>query len=171
MSVEIIKLDSVIPYIGQLAELMVETVDGGASIGFIAPMGKQEAEAYWHSLQLSEHTHVWVALADDSVIGTIQLHLVDKANGRHRAEIAKLMVANKARRQGIGRKLLTVAEETAMEQNRTLLILDTEEGAPSNVLYKTSGYTFAGTIPQFAENPYGGLRGTNLYYKHLKNGD
>lgn len=171
MSVEIIKLDSVGPYIGQLAELMVETVDGGASIGFIAPMEKQEAEAYWHSLQLSEHTHVWVALAGDSVIGTIQLHLTNKANGCHRAEIAKLMVANKARRQGIGRKLLAVAEETATEQNRTLLILDTEEGAPSNVLYKTSGYTFAGTIPQFAENPHGGLRGTNLYYKLLKSGD
>jgi ribosomal protein S18 acetylase RimI-like enzyme len=110
---------------------------------------------------------LWVAAADGVIQGTVQLHLVQKPNGLHRAEVVKLLVHPGARRQGIARRLMAVLEEEAGRLQRTLLVLDTREGDPSNLLYRSLGYREAGRIPHFCRSEDGRLDATVIYYKLL----
>ncbi|MFI2411186.1 GNAT family N-acetyltransferase [Streptomyces sp. NPDC018947] len=155
---------------GELAGLLTDTVDGGASVGFLAPLGREEAADWWRGRAgavAAGHLAVWVAHDGDRVSGTVSLALPDKPNSRHRAELVKLMVARRARGQGLGRRLLAVAEDAAARAGITLLHLDTETGSPAEHLYRTAGWTRAGTIPDYAASPDGALRPTTLYYKRL----
>lgn len=162
---EIVSLEN---HIDQLSELLVKVVDDGASIGFLPPMKLADANHYWHSV-LNPDVILFIAKIDDEIIGTIQVHLCTKQNGRHRAEIAKLMTGPKARRKGVARTLMRVAEERAINEGRTLLVLDTREGDPSNLLYQSLGYIQAGKIPHFALSGEGALDTTVIYYKILSN--
>ena len=45
-----------------------------------------------------------------------------------------------SRRNGVGRSLMQRAQEIAKQKNRSLLVLDTREGDPSNKLYSSLGY-------------------------------
>jgi GNAT superfamily N-acetyltransferase len=148
----------------ELTELLIEVVHEGASIGFLPPLSREEALAYWQGVR-GPGVLLWAAVREGRVVGTVQLHLVVKANGSHRAEIAKLMVAPRARRGGIARLLMQTAESAAKAQNRMLLVLDTRSGDPSNVFYRSLGYVEAGRIPQFARSADGSLHDTVIYYK------
>ncbi|MFD2368672.1 GNAT family N-acetyltransferase [Brevibacillus sp. GCM10020057] len=150
-----------------LARLLVDVVGDGASIGFLPPLDPHMARVYWSTV-LGDHVRLWVAREDGIVVGTIQLHLAVKQNARHRAEIAKLMVHPSRQRKGIGRALMQLAEEKARSERRTLLVLDTREGDPSNLLYRSLGYTEAGRIPYYAENGGGSFDATVIYYKILQ---
>lgn len=150
----------------ELAKLLVDVVADGASIGFLPPLAFETAEAYWSTV-LADDVKVWTARMRGAIVGTIQLHLCAKQNGRHRAEIAKLMVHPSAQRQGIGRSLMMVAEERARQEHRSLLVLDTRAGDPSNRLYRSMGYVEAGRIPQYAQSADGSLDETVFYYKLL----
>ncbi|OQD57222.1 GNAT family N-acetyltransferase [Streptomyces phaeoluteigriseus] len=155
---------------GELADLLVDTVAGGASVGFLAPLDRTEALAWWEGRAAgvaAGHLAVWAALDGDRVAGTVTLAFPDKPNSRHRAELVKLMVHRDARGQGLGRRLLTTAEEAAAAAGVTLLHLDTETDSPAERLYRTAGWTRAGIIPDYAADPSGVLRPTALYYKHL----
>ncbi|MDQ6421744.1 GNAT family N-acetyltransferase [Paenibacillus sp. LHD-117] len=147
-----------------LAELLVNVVDDGASIGFLPPFSFELARAYWEEV-LQPGVLLWIVKRDDAIVGTIQLQLAMKSNGSHRAEIAKVMVHTGYRKQGIARSLMLTAESRAKEVGRSLLVLDTREGDPSNLLYLSLGYTEAGRIPQYARSATGTLDGTVLYYK------
>ncbi|KUM98939.1 acetyltransferase [Streptomyces cellostaticus] len=153
----------------ELAGLLADTVAGGASVGFLAPLGRAAAAAWWRERAdavASSRLAVWVAVdGTDRVAGTVSLALPDKQNSRHRAELVKLMVHRSARGQGLGRRLLTTAEQAAAATGITLLHLDTETGSPAEHLYRSAGWTLAGTIPDYAANPSGALRPTTLYYK------
>ncbi|MFS0553333.1 N-acetyltransferase family protein [Brevibacillus sp. 179-C9.3 HS] len=151
----------------QLSQLLVDVVEDGASIGFLPPLQLEEAHAYWSAVP-NEHVKIWVAVQEDVIVGTIQLHLVSRPNGLHRAEIAKLMVHPTAQRQGIGRGLMLLAEARALAENRSLLVLDTRAGDLSNQLYQSMGYQEAGRIPEFARSADGSLHDTVLYYKTIK---
>ncbi|MBP2002756.1 ribosomal protein S18 acetylase RimI-like enzyme [Paenibacillus shirakamiensis] len=148
----------------QLSSLLIEVVDQDASLGFLPPLGIDEARTYWEGV-LTPEVRLWVAIKDDHILGTIQLHLVMKPNGRHRAEIAKLMVHPSGRREGIARTLMLLAEENARACNRTLLVLDTRAGDPSNFLYQSLNYIAAGSIPNYARSEKGQLDATVIYYK------
>ncbi|WP_127589094.1 GNAT family N-acetyltransferase [Paenibacillus koleovorans] len=148
----------------QLTELLIAVVEDGASIGFLPPVGREEAVAYWDGV-MGPDVVLLVARQEGRIVGTVQLHLCGKANGRHRAEIAKLMTAPACRRQGIGRLLMLEAEQQAQVARRTLLVLDTREGDPSNRLYLALGYVQAGIIPRYAMSANGSLDTTVLYYK------
>lgn len=150
----------------QLVRLLVAVVDDGASVGFLPPLGPEEARAYWTGV-LGSGVVLVVAEEDGRIIGTGQLHLERQANGRHRAEVAKLMVEPAARRRGLGRRLIERLEAIAREERRTLLVLDTREGDPSNRLYRSLGWVEAGRIPRYARSANGELRGTVFYYKEL----
>ncbi|MEU0117084.1 GNAT family N-acetyltransferase [Streptomyces bobili] len=155
---------------GELAGLLADTVAGGASVGFLAPLDRAEALAWWEGRAAgvaAGHLAVWAALDGDRVTGTVTLAFPDKPNSRHRAELVKLMVHRDARGQGLGRRLLTTAEEAAAAAGVTLLHLDTETDSPAEHLYRTAGWTRAGIIPDYAADPAGVLRPTTLYYKHL----
>ncbi|MGG4345924.1 N-acetyltransferase family protein [Paenibacillus lautus] len=150
----------------QLTELLIRVVENGASVGFLAPLSYDEAYAYWEDV-LGPGVTLWVAVQDGQTIGTVQLQYAMKANGRHRAEVAKLMVDPASRRGGIGRALMLHLEPKAKQEARTLLVLDTREGDPSNKLYQSLGYIQAGVIPDFALSSNGELDGTVLYYKRI----
>lgn len=149
-----------------LSQLLVDVVEEGASIGFLPPMQHDAAQAYWSSV-LADDVKLWVARRNGVIVGTVQLHLATKPNGKHRAEIAKLMVHPAAQRKGMGRSLMIIAEARARNENRSLLVLDTREGDPSNLLYRSMGYEEAGRIPQYARSADGSMHGTVLYYKLL----
>ncbi|MEV6177554.1 GNAT family N-acetyltransferase [Streptomyces sp. NPDC052016] len=156
-----------------LADLLVDTVDGGASVGFLAPLDRAAAVAWWKGRAggvAAGQLAVWAAHDGDRVVGTVSLDFPDKPNSRHRAELVKLMVHRDARGQGLGRRLLVIAEEAAATAGVTLLHLDTETDSPAEHLYRTAGWTRAGVIPDYAANPAGHLRPTTLYYKHLAAG-
>ncbi|MFJ6983180.1 MULTISPECIES: GNAT family N-acetyltransferase [unclassified Streptomyces] len=161
--------------LADLADLLVDTVDSGASVGFLAPLARADALAWWReraALAAAGHLAVWVVRADGTgrIVGTVTLALPDKPNSRHRAELVKLMVRREARGRGLGRLLLATAERAAAEAGLTLLHLDTETGSPAERLYTAAGWTRAGTIPDYAADPTGVLRPTTLYYRRLPTG-
>ncbi len=168
VSVEIAEIRAYEPEsLEQLAELLIDTVENGASVGFLPPLSKDEAAHYWQSA-LEPGVVLWAAKLDRAIVGTVQLQLAQKKNAAHRAEIAKLMVHARCRRNGIARALMLAAEERARAENRTLLVLDTRAGDPSNLLYRSLGYVEAGRIPRFARSADGSLSDTVLYYKEVE---
>lgn len=151
-------------YIDELVHLLIQVVEDGASVGFLPPLPPEKARNYWLNV-LNEDTKLWVALMQNEIIGTVQLQLCNKPNGRHRAEIAKLMTSPRYRRTGVGRALMQSAEEAALLDQRSLLVLDTRQGDPSNLLYQSLGYQQAGVIPSYAQSANGQLHATVFYYK------
>jgi ribosomal protein S18 acetylase RimI-like enzyme len=162
------EINSIENNLDQLSELLVNVVDDGASIGFLPPMKLSDAKKYWQTV-LNPSVILYIARIHNEIVGTIQVHLCTKQNGLHRAEIAKLMTSPNARRKGVARTLMKVAEERAIIEGRTLLILDTRDGDPSNLLYQSLGYIPAGKIPNFALSGEGALDTTVIYYKNLSN--
>ena len=152
--------------LNSLCSLLIEVVADGASIGFLPPLNDADAKLYWEHL-LEPSVRLWTADYDGEIVGTVQLHLTMKQNGAHRAEIAKLMVHPQKRRLGIARQLMDVAERAAMEAGRSLLVLDTRAGDPSNTLYRSLGFVEAGRIPQYARSANGQFDETVIYYKLL----
>ncbi len=157
-------------HLDALADLLVDTVDGGASVGFLAPLDRATALAWWQERAAgvaAGQLAVWVARDAGRTLGTVSLAFPDKPNSRHRAELVKLMVHREARGRGLGRRLLATAEEAAVGAGVTLLHLDTETDSPAEHLYTAAGWTRAGVIPDYAADPAGVLRPTTLYYKYV----
>lgn len=155
------------PLMEGLCDLLVDAVHGGASIGFLAPLSRQEAIAYWERVfaTLGSNHFLWVAESDGAVVGSIQLAAIDKPNARHRAEIQKLFVLGSHRGQGVSTRLMDAAEAFAGSIGRTLLVLDTEVGSVAELVYRRRGWQRAGEIPDFALTPEGRLHATVYYYK------
>ncbi|MEU0040732.1 MULTISPECIES: GNAT family N-acetyltransferase [unclassified Streptomyces] len=154
----------------ELAGLLTDTVDDGASVGFLAPLDRASAVAWWEGRAAAVsagHLAVWVARGADRVLGTVGLAFPDKPNSRHRAELVKLMVHPDGRGRGLGRTLLTTAERAAVAAGLTLLHLDTETGSPAETLYLSAGWTRLGAIPDYATTPSGELRATTVFYKRV----
>ncbi|MEU8762650.1 GNAT family N-acetyltransferase [Streptomyces sp. NPDC048659] len=149
-----------------LGDLLVDAVASGASLGFLAPLEPAEAAAWWTGA--AGDREVWAAYGPgDEVLGAVTLVRDGKANGRHRGEIAKLVVHRAARGRGLGPRLLAAAEAHAAATGLTLLVLDTETGSPAERLYRAAGWSEAGSIPDFAAGPGGALKATTLFYKRL----
>ncbi|QHW34074.1 GNAT family N-acetyltransferase [Paenibacillus rhizovicinus] len=148
----------------ELSALLIEVVGDGASIGFLPPLGIEEARVYWDGVP-DPNVLLYIALIDGQIAGSVQLHLCAKPNGLHRAEIAKLMTHPRYRRRGVASALMRRAEAGAEAEGRSLIVLDTREGDPSNALYGSFGYVQAGRIPGFARSADGSLAATILYYK------
>ena len=153
-----------------LGALLVDTVDGGASVGFLAPLSAEAATAWFRALVpavVDGSVLVWAARSGERLTGTVQLRLTATPNGLHRAEVAKLMVAPGSRGRGLGRRLLETAELGARETGATLLMLDTQTGTPAEHLYRSAGWTQVGTVPDYAADPAGELRPTTFFYKRV----
>ncbi len=153
-----------------LAAVLVETVAGGGSVGFMHPLGLADARAFWAgSLDAAERGEriVLGAFADGALLGTASLILSCPPNQPHRAEIAKMMTAVAHRRRGVAAALLTRAEAEAGARGKTLLTLDTAAQYGAAGLYEKLGYVRAGEIPGYALKPRGGLTATILFWKKL----
>jgi acetyltransferase len=158
------------PLVAGLAELLRDAVHGGSSVGFLPPVSRETAEGYWREAlrEVAGGTRVLLVARDGAeAAGSVQLALATKQNGLHRAEVQKLLVHTRHRRRGLGRALMSAAEEAARSEGRTLLVLDTEEGSDAERLYARCGYTRAGTIPHYALNTEGALITTVVFYKLL----
>ncbi|MEU1039179.1 GNAT family N-acetyltransferase [Streptomyces sp. NPDC005907] len=154
----------------ELADLLTDAVDGGASVGFLAPLGRAEAADWWRGRAeavAAGELAVWAARTGGRVTGTVGLAFPGRPNSRHRAEVVKLMVHRDGRGQGLGRRLLATAEHAAAAAGVTLLHLDTETGSPAESLYRSAGWTRAGAIPDYAATPEGALHATTIFYKHV----
>jgi ribosomal protein S18 acetylase RimI-like enzyme len=155
----------------RLVALLQDSVDDGASVGFLPPLGEPESAEYWREVSTAVAAGSRVLLvarvADGGLVGTVQLDLATRPNGRHRAEVAKLMVHRTARRRGLGRGLMLAIEAEAKRLGRTTLVLDTRAGDPSERLYAALGYQRAGLIPRYAASADGTLHTTAFYYRLL----
>lgn len=154
----------------QFEDLLIDSVNLGASIGFIAPLSHHEAKQYWlqvdSEIQLNSRL-LLTKFIDGQLAGAIQLSLCTKANGLHWAEIEKLMVHTHFRQQGIAKQLLIQAEKLALTHQRTLLVLDTRTGDVASFLYRQMGYIEVGEIPDFVINSDYQLESTTIFYKRL----
>lgn len=164
---EIEELTSLDSHIDTLSDLLVQVTDEGASVGFLPPLKRADALEYWQTV-LQPGVILLIAKQNGEIAGTVQLHLCMKQNGRHRAEICKLMTAPSFRRQGVARLLMKNILERAKQEGRSLAVLDTREGDPSNLLYASLGFAKAGRIPEYAESADGSLEATVFYYKDLR---
>ena len=155
----------------QLGFLLRKCVEGGASIGFMLPLGEQELESYWTKVLADPATTRCILIAREvggTIVGSAQLALETRRNGQHRAEVQKVMVLPEWRREKIGARLMAQLERLAVEENRSLLYLDTSVGESGAVhFYEELGYVLAGGIPDYAQAPGGGMEANAIYFKKI----
>src|SRR5215213_7121122 len=149
-----------------LTELLISCVAQGASLGFHAPLAVEAAHDWWLSVPRDE-VILLVAEQESRIVGTVQLQPAESENGAHRGEVAKLLVHPSRRRQGLARALMMALEDEARAAGKTLLVLDTREGDPSNDLYRALNYREAGRIPGWARDAAGTTSATIFWYKPL----
>lgn len=169
-NIEFLKINEIGDYEEDLSLLLEDSVNNGASIGFLAPIEKNEVVNYWREVnnKLEQgNSRLWIAIQEGKIVGSVQLSLVSKKNGVHRAEVEKLMVLTTARKQGIATLLLNELENFSREKGLRLLVLDTREGDVSELLYSKIGFVRVGVIPNFALSSNGNYDGTAIYYKKL----
>ena len=153
-----------------LSEILIEVVANGGSVSFMHPLAPEAANAFWDASLASADRGERIVLGawdGDVLAGTVTLLLDLPPNQPHRGEIAKMMTRLSHRGRGIATALMREAEKRAVERGRTLLVLDTavEDGAAG--LYEKLGFTLAGTVPDYALKPHGGLTGTQVYWKRI----
>ena len=155
----------------ELVDILVDAVEDGASVGFLAPLRRDEARAYWRSVRdaMADGSRILLVAGapGQRATGTVQLDLAMRTNGRHRAEVVRLLVHTSARRHGLGRRLMQEIESRALALGRTTLVLDTREDDPSERLYRSLGWVLVGVIPKYAKSSSGSLDGSAFYYKLL----
>jgi GNAT superfamily N-acetyltransferase len=152
-----------------LADVLVDCVDGGASVSFMLPMTRAKALAFWRRVAegAARGERVLLVAADAlGILGTVQVLLEQPENQPHRADVAKMLVHRRARRQGAGAALMRAAEDAAHAAGKTLLVLDTADATAAR-LYARLGWQAAGTIPRYALLPAGGECATTFFYRSL----
>ena len=153
----------------QLAEVLIDCVNGGASVSFMQPLSSDKAVAFWRGAAADAQAgkRVLIVAEDGSgIIGTVQLIFPEAENQPHRADIAKMLVHRRGRRRGIGEALMRAAEEAALAAGKTVLVLDTASDDAER-LYVRCGWTLVGTVPDYALLPHGGFCSTRFYYRRL----
>jgi GNAT superfamily N-acetyltransferase len=158
--------------IGDLCDLLIDCVAGGASVSFMWPMTRPKAQQFWNgvgeSMARGERL-VYVAQGPDGrIVGSAQVVWAQPENQPHRADVAKMLVHRRARRAGVGAALLEAAERGALEHGRTLLVLDTVTDSDGYRLYARHGWQRCGEIPDYALWPDGRPCATTVYYKSLR---
>jgi GNAT superfamily N-acetyltransferase len=152
-----------------LVDVLVDCVEGGASVSFMHPLSRAKALAFWRGIagDVASGARVLLMAEDkDGVIGTVQLVLDQPENQPHRADLSKMLVHRRARRLGLGAALMTAAEDAARRAGKTLLVLDTASDEAER-LYVRAGWTLVGIIPDYALLPRGRLCATSVYYRKL----
>jgi GNAT superfamily N-acetyltransferase len=171
LGVSIRRLESVDDgHVEALADLLVDCVEGGASVSFMHPLAPGTARAFWREVadgvEAGERA-LLVAEDEAGIAGTVQLVFARPENQPHRADLSKLLVHRRARRRGLGEALMLGAEQLARECGKTLLVLDTVTGSDAERLYDRLGWARVGVIPDYALLSHGGLWGATVFYKYV----
>ena len=153
-----------------LSEVLIDCVEGGASVSFMLPMTRAKAEAFWRRTAASAARGERVVLAAEDaageIVGTVQIILEQPENQPHRGDLAKMLVHRRARRRGVGAALLVAAERSALDAGKTLLVLDTASDDAER-LYGRNGWQSCGQVPGYALLPDGRPCATTFFYKFL----
>ena len=155
----------------QLAALLIDCVDGGASVSFMHPLPADHAERFWRrvadGVAAGERALLVAEDSDGTIVGTVQVVLAQPDNQPHRADVAKMLVRRTARRHGIAQRLMAALDEQARIERRTVLVLDTVTGGDAERLYARLGWQRVGVIPDYALWPHGGLCATTVFYRRM----
>jgi GNAT superfamily N-acetyltransferase len=159
--------------VGALSAVLIDCVEGGASVSFMSPLTQERADAFWSGVAdgVAAGERIVLVAQDPMsgrIVGTVQVVLSQPENQPHRADIAKMLVCREARRRGVGAALMRAAEEAALVAGKTVLVLDTVTGGDAERLYERVGWTKAGVIPNYALWPKGGFCDTTVFYKQLE---
>lgn len=155
-------------HVAQLSSVLLDCVEGGASVGFMQPLTLDQAFAFWQHVAagVSKGERALLVARDDvGIVGTVQLVLDQPDNQIHRADLCKMLVHRRGRRHGLGAALMQGAEDMARRCNKRLLVLDTATGSDAERLYARLGWSRVGVIPDYAHWPEGSLCGTTIFYK------
>ena len=154
-----------------LADLLIDCVHGGASVSFMAPLPLPKALAFWQGVAdgVARGERLLLVAHDGAgaIVGTVQVVLAQPDNQPHRADVAKMLVHRRARRQGIAARLLAAAEDAARAAGKTVLVLDTVTGGDAERLYQRAGWQRVGEIPNYALMPDGALCSTTYFHRQL----
>jgi len=154
-----------------LADVLVDCVEGGASVSFMLPLPRDKAEAFWRGVaegvSREERALLVAEDHDGGILGTVQLILAQPDNQPHRADVAKMLVHRRARRRGVAQRLMAAVDAVARAEGKTVLVLDTVTGGDAERLYQRAGWEAVGTVPKYALMPDGAFCGTTFFYKHL----
>lgn len=154
-----------------LADVLIDCVEGGASVSFMLPISRDTALNFWRRVAegVARDERILLVAEDAAgrIVGTVQIVTAQPENQPHRADVAKMLVSRAARRQGIAQRLLGAADEAARAAGKTVLVLDTVTGGDAGRLYERAGWQRVGEVPNYALMPHGGFCGTTFYYKQL----
>jgi len=158
-------------HIEALADVLIDCVEGGASVSFMWPLSREKAVSFWRGVaegvERGERALLVAFDANGEVLGTVQLMLSQPENQPHRADVAKMLVRRKGRRRGIGQRLMAAVEDAARDEGKTVLVLDTVTGGDAQRLYERAGWLRVGDVPKYALMPDGEFCATTFYYKHV----
>jgi GNAT superfamily N-acetyltransferase len=157
-------------HVQQLADVLIDCVDGGASVSFMHPLTRDKARAFWRKVAacVARSERVLLVAEDvQGIIGTVQLIFDLPENQPHRADVAKMLVHRRGRRQGLGEALMHAVEDVARAYGKTLLVLDTVTGSDAERLYTRLGWQRCGVIPNYALFPDGRPCATTYFYRDL----
>jgi GNAT superfamily N-acetyltransferase len=156
--------------IAQLVDVLRDCVEGGASVSFMHPLTNERATAFWRGVAAgvaAGERALLIAEDAEGICGTVQLIFDLPENQPHRADLAKMLVHRRARRQGLGEALMRAAEQAARDRGKTLLVLDAVTTGDAARLYARLGWTRVGDIPDYALYPNGGLCSTTVFYRRV----
>jgi GNAT superfamily N-acetyltransferase len=156
--------------IAGLTDVLIDCVEGDASVSFMHPLVRERAAGFWRGVAqgvAAGERALLIAEDAQGICGTVQLVLAQPENQPHRADLAKMLVHRRCRRQGLGEALMRAAESMARDCGKTLLVLDTVTGDNGERLYQRLGWQRVGVIPGYALLPRGGLVGTTVFYREL----
>lgn len=163
--------DDILYHLDALTDILENCINGGASVSFMLPCQPDILRAWWttiaDSVEAQERLLLVALDACQQPVGTVQLIVAQPENQPHRADVAKLLVHARARRQGVAARLMSALESLARKHQKTLLVLDTATGSGAEMFYQRCGWRKAGEIPDYALMPDGALTATSVFYKQM----
>lgn len=163
--------DDILSRIDELCDVLENCVQGGASVSFMLPFGREKSQAFWLNVAQSVNRGERLLLVDEleggGIVGTVQLILDQPENQPHRADVAKLLVHDRARRKGVAGRLMNALETAARDNGKSVLVLDTSTGSGAETFYVNAGWEKVGEIPRYALMPDGEMTSTSVFYKFL----
>jgi GNAT superfamily N-acetyltransferase len=164
--------DEAVACIDKLADVLIDCVEGGASVSFMLPLAREKAVAFWRGVAdgvaRNERVLIVAEGSDGDIVGTVQLIVAQPDNQPHRGDVAKMLVHRKARRRGIAQRLMDAVDETARREGKSVLVLDTVTGGAAERLYERAGWQRVGNVPNYALMPDGAFCGTTFFHKQLR---
>lgn len=171
MTVRVLGADEARKRVAELSSVLIDCVEGGASVSFMAPLTRERADAFWRRVAegVAAGDRLLVVAEDGAgeIVGTVQVVFAVPENQPHRGDVAKMLVRRSDRHQGLGARLMQAAESAALAAGRTLLVLDTVTGSDAERLYQRLGWSRVGVVPDYALWPDGRLCDTTFFYKRL----